>query len=69
MLTGPAGVGKTAALRQITAELNPHRCCVLDSADTDFSRFDRYRNRAWTRGLEPAFRRAPRWREIQERIQ
>ncbi|MGH8552990.1 MAG: AAA family ATPase, partial [Methylococcales bacterium] len=61
LLTGPAGVGKTAALRHITAELNPHRFFVLYSADTDFSRFDLYRNLALALGLEPAFRRAHLW--------
>ncbi len=69
LLTGPAGVGKTAALRQITAELNPHRFFVLYSADTDFSRFDLYRNLALALGLEPAFRRAQLWRDIKDRIQ
>lgn len=69
LLTGPAGVGKTAALRHITAELNPHRFFVLYSADTDFSRFDLYRNLALALGLEPAFRRAHLWQDIKERIQ
>ncbi len=69
LLTGPAGVGKTAALRQITAELNPHRFFVPYSADTDFSRFDLYRNLALALGLEPAFRRAQLWRDLKEHIQ
>lgn len=69
LLTGPPGVGKTAALRQITAELNPHSSFVIYSADTDFSRFDLYRNLALALGLEPAFRRAQLWRDIKERIQ
>jgi MSHA biogenesis protein MshM len=68
LLTGPAGVGKTAALRHITADLNPHRFRVIYSAETDFTRFDLYRNLALALGLEPAFRRAQLWRDIKERI-
>lgn len=68
LLTGAAGVGKTAALRHITADLNPHRFMVIYSAETDFTRFDLYRNLALALGLEPAFRRAQLWRDIKERI-
>lgn len=32
LLTGEAGVGKTAALRLVTAQLNPHRYHALKSA-------------------------------------
>ena len=68
LITGVVGVGKTAALRQITADLNPHRFLVIYSAETDFTRFDLYRNLALALGLEPAFRRAQLWRDIKERI-
>jgi len=40
LLTGQAGVGKTAALRQLTQDLNPHRYQVIYLAETDFGRLD-----------------------------
>ena len=35
VLTGEAGVGKTAALRKLTQALNPHRYQVVYSPETD----------------------------------
>jgi len=69
LLTGEAGVGKTAALRVLTASLNPHRYQLIYLAETDFARLDLYRNLAIALGLEPAFRRAALWRAIKARIQ
>ena len=40
LLTGEPGVGKTAALRKLTARLNPHRYQVIYLAETDFGRVD-----------------------------
>ena len=40
LLTGEAGVGKTAALRQLTRSLNPHRYQVIYLAETDLARLD-----------------------------
>lgn len=37
LLTGEAGVGKTAALRHLTGSLNPHRYQVVYLAETDFA--------------------------------
>ncbi len=68
LLTGEAGVGKTAALRQLTQALNPHRHQVIYSPDTDCSRRDIYRNLAISLGLEPAYRRTQLWRDLKERI-
>lgn len=68
VLTGEAGVGKTAALRKLTQALNPHRYQVIYSAETDFGRLDLYRNLALELGLEPAYRRAQLWRDIKARI-
>jgi len=68
MLTGEPGVGKTTALRQLTAKLNPHRYQVVYLAETDFGRLDLYRSLALALGLEPPFRRAALWREIKARI-
>jgi len=69
LLTGEAGVGKTAALRHLTARLNPHRYQVIYLAETDFGRLDLYRSLALALGLEPAYRRATLWRDIKARIQ
>ena len=69
LLTGAAGVGKTAALRQLTQALNPHRYQVIYLAETDFGRLDLYRGLALALGLEPAYRRAQLWRDIKARIQ
>ncbi len=69
LLTGEAGVGKTAALRQLTGALNPHRYQVVYLAETDFGRLDLYRSLALALGLEPVHRRAALWRDIKARIQ
>jgi len=69
LLTGEAGVGKTAALRQLTRALNPHRYQVVYLAETDFGRLDLYRSLALALGLEPVHRRAALWRDIKARIQ
>ena len=68
LLTGEPGVGKTTALRQLTAKLNPHRYLVVYLAETDFGRLDLYRSLALALGLEPPHRRAALWREIKTRI-
>jgi len=69
LLTGEAGVGKTAALRQLSGALNPHRYQVVYLAETDFGRLDLYRSLALALGLEPVHRRAALWRDIKARIQ
>jgi len=69
LLTGEAGVGKTATLRQLTEALNPHRYQVIYLAETDFGRLDLYRSLALALGIEPAYRRAQLWRDIKARIQ
>lgn len=61
-------MGKTAALRVLTASLNPHRYQLIYQAETDFGRLDLYRHLALALGLEPAFRRAQLWRDIKARI-
>jgi type II secretory pathway predicted ATPase ExeA len=68
LLTGEAGVGKTAALRQFTRGLNPHRYHLIYLAETDFGRLDLYRSLALALGVEPAFRRAQLWRDLKARI-
>ncbi len=68
LLTGEAGVGKTAALRQLAQSLNPHRYQVIYLAETDFGRLDLYRALALALGVDPAYRRAQLWRDIKARI-
>ena len=69
LLTGEAGVGKTAALRHLTQGLNPHRYQTIYLAETDFGRTDLYRSLAMALGLEPAYRRAQLWRDLKAHIQ
>jgi MSHA biogenesis protein MshM len=68
LLTGEAGVGKTAALRQLAQGLNPHRYQVIYLAETDFGRTDLYRSLALALGIGPAYRRAQLWRDLKARI-
>jgi type II secretory pathway predicted ATPase ExeA len=68
LLSGEAGVGKTAAMRLLTQALNPHRFRVIYLAETDFSRIDLYRHLAFALGLEPAYRRAQLWRDLKDCI-
>ena len=68
LITGEPGVGKTAALRQITRNINPHRHQVLYQPETDFGRIDIYRGLARALGVEPGYRRAQVWRDLKERI-
>jgi MSHA biogenesis protein MshM len=68
LITGEPGVGKTAALRQLTHDLNPHRHLVIYEAETDFGRLDIYRSLARALGVEPAYRRAQVWRDLKARI-
>jgi len=68
LLTGEPGVGKTAIMRFLTQNLNPHRYLVIYTPETDFGRFDLYRNLALMLGLEPAHRRAQLWRDIKTRL-
>ena len=68
LLTGDAGVGKTACLRHLCASLNPHQYEVIYLAETQFSRFDVYRQIAQNFGLTPHYRFAQLWREIKNHI-
>jgi len=68
LLTADPGLGKTAALRQLTRDLSPHQYLVRYVAETDFGRLDFYRQLAKSFGLEPSFRRIDLWRDIKEYI-
>jgi type II secretory pathway predicted ATPase ExeA len=68
LLTAEPGLGKTAALRQITKTLNPHEYQVLYIAETDFGRLDFYRQLALKLNLSSSYRRSQLWRDIKEHI-
>jgi len=68
LLTAEPGLGKTAMLRQLTRDLNPHQYMVRYIAETDFGRLDFYRQLAQSFGLHPFFRRMDLWRSIKEHI-
>ena len=68
LLTAEPGLGKTAALRQITRTLNPHQHCVYYIAETDFGRLDFYRQLAILFGLTPSYRRSQLWRDIKNHV-
>lgn len=68
IITAEPGLGKTAALRQLTRDLNPHRYLVRYLAETDFGRLEFYRKLAKDLGLESSYRRMDLWRNIKEYI-
>jgi type II secretory pathway predicted ATPase ExeA len=68
LLTGESGVGKTAALRQITQSLNPHQYAIFYLSETQFTSFDIYRQIAQNLGLIPNYRFAQLWRDIKNQI-
>ena len=68
LLTAEPGLGKTAALRKITSDLNPHKYLVRYIAETDFGRLDFYRQLARSFGLASSYRRMDLWRDIKEYI-
>jgi MSHA biogenesis protein MshM len=68
LLTGEPGVGKTAALRHIIKDLNPHQYSIFYLSETQFTSFDVYRQIAVILGLVPPNRFANLWREIKNQI-
>lgn len=68
LLTGEPGVGKTAALKHITQEMNPHQYQVYYLAETQFTSFDIYRQLAILLGLIPHHHFAQLWRDIKNHI-
>lgn len=68
LLTGEPGVGKTAALLNITKNLNPHQYLVIYIAETHFTNFDIYRQLALQLGLVPAHRFSQLWRDVKNHI-
>lgn len=68
LLTGAPGVGKTLSLNHIVQQLNPHQYQVIYTPETDFGRYDLYRNLAIALGLEPTYRRSHLWHCIKEHL-
>jgi len=68
LLTGEAGVGKTACLRHLCSDLNPHQYEVIYLAETQFTSFDVYRQIAQNFGLTPHYRFSQLWRDIKHHI-
>jgi type II secretory pathway predicted ATPase ExeA len=68
LLIAEPGLGKTAALRQITRTLNPHQYAIYYIADTDFGRLDFYRQLAILLGVTASYRRSQLWRDIKEYV-
>lgn len=68
LLTADAGVGKTAAIRNLCAQLPQPDFKVLYLCDTAVSSFDVYRTLALELGLAPSHRRAQLWWELKRAI-
>lgn len=64
ILTGEAGVGKTAALRNLCADLPRPEYRVIYLCDTAVSPLDLYRTLAVELGIRPSHRRAQLWADI-----
>lgn len=68
VLTGEAGVGKTAALRNLCAQLPRPDYRVLYLCDTAVSPLDLYRTLAQELGIKPSHRRAQLWTDIKKAL-
>jgi len=66
LLTGDAGTGKTAALRHITSNINPHQYKVIYQPDTSFTRYEIYHRLADNLGVETSHRCSKLWRDIKD---
>lgn len=68
LLTAEPGVGKTAAIRNLTQALPRPQYRVLYLCDTSIGPLDLYRTLALELGLRPAHRRSVLWRELKETL-
>jgi len=68
LLTGEAGVGKTAAIRNLTAELPRPDYRIIYLCDTAVSPLDLYRTLAIELGIRPSHRRAQLWTDIKKAL-
>jgi hypothetical protein len=68
VLTADAGVGKTAAIRNLCAQLPKPDYLVLYLCDTAVSPFDLYRALAVELGVRPSHRRSQLWADIKKAL-
>lgn len=68
LLTGEAGVGKTAAVRNLCRELPKPDYLVLYMCDTAVSPLDLYRTLATEIGVQPSHRRGQLWADIKKAL-
>jgi type II secretory pathway predicted ATPase ExeA len=68
LLTGEAGVGKTAAIRNLCGKLPKPDYLVLYHCDTAVSPLDLYRSLALELGVRPSHRRAQLWTDIKKAL-
>ena len=68
VLTADAGVGKTAALRNLCAALPQPDYLVLYNCDTAVAPFDLYRALAVELGVRPSHRRALLWSDLKKAL-
>lgn len=68
VLTGEAGVGKTAALRHLCRALPQPDYRVIYLCDTAVSPLDLYRTLALELGIRPSHRRAQLWTDIKKTL-
>ena len=68
LLTGEAGVGKTAAIRNLALDLPRPDYLVLYLCDTAVSPLDLYRTLAVELGVTPSHRRAQLWTDIKKAL-
>jgi type II secretory pathway predicted ATPase ExeA len=64
LLTAEAGVGKTAAIRNLCAQLPSPDYLVVYLCNTASSPFDIYRNLALELGIEPSHRKSQLWWDL-----
>ena len=68
VLTADAGVGKTAAIRNLCAQLPKPDYLVLYLCDTAVAPLDLYRTLATELGVRPSHRRAQLWTDIKKAL-
>jgi MSHA biogenesis protein MshM len=68
VLTAHAGVGKTAAIRNLCSELPKPNHFVLYMCDTTVSPVDLYRTLALELGVKPSHRRSQLWADIKKAL-
>jgi MSHA biogenesis protein MshM len=68
VLIAPPGVGKTAAIRNLCAQLPKPDYLVIYSCDTAVSPLDLYRSLAIEIGVQPSHRRAQLWTDIKKAL-